>query len=177
MCQPKFSTTEVHAVGIDLFSTLPHDSLAMADIYSKARRSEIMAAIRSRGNKATEVALAQVLRRNRLWGWRRHVSLVGKPDFAFPKKRVAVFVDGCFWHGCPTHFKAPKSNRNFWVTKIRTNKIRDRLAVRLLKEQGWTVVRIWQHELKGKATSSLEKLARAFDASRKQPRMRRKFGR
>ena len=149
----------------------------MADIYSKTKRSEIMAAIRSRGNKATEIALVLLLRRHKLWGWRRHVSLAGKPDFVFTEERVAVFVDGCFWHGCPAHFKAPKSNRSFWVTKIRSNKIRDKSATRQLRKLGWIVVRIWQHELKGEAMPSLEKLTRALDASSKQQRTRPKFER
>jgi DNA mismatch endonuclease, patch repair protein len=149
----------------------------MSDIYSRTKRSEIMAAVRSRGNKATEIALVQVLRRHKLWGWRRHLSLAGKPDFVFPEKRVAVFVDGCFWHGCATHFKAPKSNRNFWVSKIRSNKIRDRSTTRRLKALGWIVVRIWQHELKGKATPALEKLARALEASSKQQRIPQKVER
>src|ERR1700738_175696 len=68
------------------------------DIYSEAKRSEIMSRVRGRANRATEGAFAKVLREYRITGWRRHLPLPGRPDFAFPAQRIAVFVDGCFWH-------------------------------------------------------------------------------
>ena len=70
-----------------------------------------------------------------------------RPDFAFPKLRLAVFVDGCFWHGCPQHATKPRNNRAFWRKKFATNKARDRLVRRTLCRSGWRVVRIWEHEL------------------------------
>jgi DNA mismatch endonuclease (patch repair protein) len=73
-----------------------------------------MARVRSRGNKATELKLVSFLRSEGMVGWRRHLPLPGKPDFAFPKQKVAVFVDGCFWHGCPKCYTRPKSNLKFW---------------------------------------------------------------
>lgn len=69
-----------------------------------------------------------------------------RPDIVFTRQRVAVFVDGCFWHGCPTHMSWPKSNRKFWGTKIARNRQRDREQDALLHDAGWTVVRIWEHE-------------------------------
>lgn len=120
----------------------------MTDVFSKAKRSEIMSRIRGRGNERTEMAFVRVLRRNHIKGWRRNRPIFGKPDFVFPKNRVAVFVDGCFWHGCPRHATSPQNNREFWVRKIRRNVARDRLVTRTLRSQGWRVLRIWQHDLK-----------------------------
>jgi len=120
----------------------------MADVFSKAKRSEVMAAIRSRGNRDTEVCLAGILRAGGIKGWRRHVALRGRPDFVFHKDRVAVFVDGCFWHGCPQHGRKPDSNKRYWNAKIARNKARDRAVTRALKSAGWRVLRIWEHELR-----------------------------
>ena len=119
----------------------------MADIYSKAKRSQIMSRIRARGNLKTELALAKLLRQHRITGWRRHFKLFGNPDFVFQEYRLAIFVDGCFWHGCPKHASAPATNRAFWKKKLHQNKDRDRLVTRTLRKRGWHVLRIWQHEL------------------------------
>jgi DNA mismatch endonuclease (patch repair protein) len=119
----------------------------MADVFSKAKRSAVMARIRSRGNKATEIALARVLRRNGITGWRRHRPVFGKPDFIFLRHRLAIFVDGCFWHGCPRHGTQPAGNRAFWRKKFQRNRDRDRLVNRTLRKAGWRVLRIWEHEL------------------------------
>src|SRR2546429_6432401 len=83
----------------------------VADVFSKRKRSEVMSCIRSRGNKDTELALAKLLRQHRITGWRRNKRVFGKPDFAFSKARLALFVDGCFCHRCPTHGPQPKGNR------------------------------------------------------------------
>src|SRR5437588_375150 len=98
----------------------------MPDVFTKAKRSELMSRVRGRGNKATELAMVAVLRRQGITGWCRHVPLFGNPDFAFPKHRLALFVDGCFWHGCPKHATIPASNRVFWKKKFARNRIRDR---------------------------------------------------
>jgi len=71
-----------------------------------------------------------------------------KPDFVFRPHRLAVFVDGCFWHGCPLHATQPKTNAAFWQEKLSTNRTRDRLVTRTLRTRGWRVLRIWEHELK-----------------------------
>ena len=70
-----------------------------------------------------------------------------RPDFMFRKERVVIFVDGCFWHGCPKHSNMPATNREFWLKKLTGNKGRDRLVTRALRKSGWGVVRIWEHEL------------------------------
>ena len=120
----------------------------MADVLTKSKRSAVMAAIRSTGNKVTELGLARIFRAHGIKGWRRHLPLPGKPDFVFQKERVAVFVDGCFWHGCPKHLRMPKSNKAYWRRKIATNRMRDVRVRRVLRQGGWRVVRIWEHELK-----------------------------
>lgn len=119
----------------------------MADIWTKQKRSEVMSLIRSRGNKATELRLIEIFREFGITGWRRNQPLLGKPDFTFRRERVVVFVDGCFWHGCPKCYKRPNSNQLFWNTKIANNRKRDRHVSRELCRVGWKVIRIWQHQL------------------------------
>jgi DNA mismatch endonuclease (patch repair protein) len=119
----------------------------MVDVFSPARRSEIMSHIHRRGNKATELALVGLFRCHGIAGWRRHAKVFGSPDFIFTKCKVAIFADGCFWHGCPRHATLPKTNRAFWKEKLARNKVRDRLVTRTLRRHGWRVVRVWQHEL------------------------------
>lgn len=119
----------------------------MADVFTQKKRSEVMSRILGRGNKETEVALLKLLRAAGLKGWRRHLPLFGKPDFTYPQKRLVIFVDGCFWHGCPKHSNLPVNNRAFWRLKLSANKVRDRLVTHALRSQGWRVLRIWEHEL------------------------------
>jgi len=119
----------------------------MPDVFTKRKRSEVMSRIPGRGNKQTELALATLLRKSGVTGWRRNQRLFGKPDFVFRKSRIAVFVDGCFWHGCPRHLKMPGNNRAFWKRKLTGNRRRDRLVNRVLRQRGWCVIRVWGHEL------------------------------
>ena len=118
------------------------------DHVSKEVRSKIMAAVRSRGNTTTELPLGKLLWAAGLRGYRKHWKVRGKPDFAWPGRKIAVFVDGCFWHGCPLHFRQPSTNRTFWRNKIEANRLRDRTTTGLLRKKGWRVVRIWEHELR-----------------------------
>jgi DNA mismatch endonuclease, patch repair protein len=121
----------------------------MPDVFTKAKRSEVMSRIRGKGNKDTELALIRIFRAQHIIGWRRHQKVFGKPDFVFPKLRIAVFVDGCFWHACPKHATKPRNNAAFWRKKLAANQARDRLVTRTLRRMGWKVVRIWEHELAG----------------------------
>lgn len=123
----------------------------MADNLTPEQRSYNMAQIRGRGNATTEERLVQALRRAGITGWRRHAPVWGNPDFVFRPERVAVFVDGCFFHGCPRCFKPPKSNVDYWTAKIARNRARDRRITRELRESGWTVIRIWEHSLRSPA--------------------------
>jgi DNA mismatch endonuclease (patch repair protein) len=117
-----------------------------------------MSRIRGRGNKETEIVLAVLLRRNGITGWRRHLPLLGRPDVAFPKYKIAVFVDGCFWHGCPKHSNMPINNRAFWVRKLSGNKSRDTLVTRTLRKNGWQVLRIWEHDLTKRPAACIRKI-------------------
>jgi DNA mismatch endonuclease (patch repair protein) len=119
----------------------------MADVFDAAKRSEIMSRIKGRGNRATELRLIDLFRHYGITGWRRGYPIFGKPDFVFPRARVAVFVDGDFWHGHPTHGQIPATNREFWLAKIARNKMRDKLVNQTLRADAWRVVRIWQSEL------------------------------
>lgn len=117
-------------------------------IKPSAERSRQMSLVRGKHNKSTEQRYASFLRRARVTGWKRHAALPGRPDFCFPAERIAVFLDGCFWHGCPRCARPiPRANTSFWRAKIATNMRRDRRTRRLLRAQGWRVFRIWEHAL------------------------------
>jgi DNA mismatch endonuclease, patch repair protein len=122
----------------------------MADFLTRLQRSERMSRIRSRGNKNTELALVELFRRHRITGWRRHQQMPGKPDFIFRKLRLAVFVDGCFWHACPKHSCHVTKSGAYWRKKLAVNQARDRLVTRSLRRRSWGVLRIWEHELSRK---------------------------
>ena len=119
------------------------------------RLGSLRYAVHTHGNRATELAMMEIFRANGFAGWRRHPKIFGKPDFIFPKFKIAVFVDGCFWHGCPRCYNEPKSNRAFWRQKIATNRKRDSAVNSALRKSGWQVLRVWQHELKRKNESRL----------------------
>jgi DNA mismatch endonuclease (patch repair protein) len=120
----------------------------VADVFSPAKRSEIMGRVKSRGNQATELRLISIFRDHKITGWRRRAKIFGSPDFVFCRARLAVFVDGCFWHGCPVHGSIPATNREFWETKLERNLRRDQSVTDTLSAKGWRVLRIWQHELR-----------------------------
>lgn len=161
----------------------------MGDVFTPVKRSEVMARIRSRGNRDTELALATLLRAHKIIGWRRHrlvrVTVEGsslkvegrkprrssqrstfnsqlavRPDFVFPKLKLAVFVDGCFWHGCPKHATQPKNNRAFWQRKLAGNQARDQVVNRHLRRAGWRVVRIWECNLARHPESCMRRIQR-----------------
>jgi len=131
----------------------------MADVFNKEKRSEIMSKVKSSGNKSTELKLLQYFKDNKITGWRRKLKLYGKPDFVFPKKKVAVFVDGCFWHGHDCRNTRPKDNADYWNKKISRNKNRDIEVTAHLEKLGYIVIRLWECELSKKKRELLnEKL-------------------
>ena len=133
----------------------------MADVHNPETRSYNMSRVRSRGNKTTELKFISILRSKGITGWRRHYRLLGQPDFVFPKKRVAVFVDGCFWHGCRRGCKPLPRSNEFWKKKIEGNRRRDRIVSRELRDRGWTVIRIWEHDLRGAARAAVRRIRTA----------------
>ena len=129
------------------------------DTFSKAERSRIMASVKSKNTKSTELRFISILKDKNITGWRRNYPLVGKPDFVFPRLKIAVFIDGCFWHGCPSHCRMPSSNMNYWNNKIEKNKSRDKKIKKALKMKQWQVIRIWEHEIKtGKLNRKLNRI-------------------
>jgi len=107
-----------------------------------------MSRVRSTGNKSTEAVFVSLLRTARISGWRRHLDLLGRPDFTFRTERLVVFIDGCFWHGCRRCKKIPHANEKFWSQKMAYNRQRASAVNRGLRSQGWVVYRVWEHELK-----------------------------
>ena len=122
----------------------------MADIFTKEKRSNIMSHIKSKKNKSTELKLIQEFKKEGITGWRRNYRVKGHPDFVFLDQKIAVFVDGCFWHGHDCRNTKPVENREFWDQKLGRNKQRDQEVNALFEARGWTVVRIWECELKKK---------------------------
>lgn len=122
------------------------------------KRYKTMAAIRSKHNRSTEQKLKMLLVRNKISGWTlQKKAMPGNPDFFFTKKNVAIFVDGCFWHGCPRCGHTPKTRTAFWKAKIERNVERDKQKRMMLKKMGIGVIRFWEHEL-----SDTDKLARCL---------------
>jgi DNA mismatch endonuclease, patch repair protein len=120
----------------------------MSDRVDKARLSWHMAQIRSKGNKSTELKVVSLFRQHGITGWRRHWPVAGRPDFAFPKVKIAMFVDGCFWHGHNCRLFRHSQNADYWKTKIERNKKRDRRVNKTLRAAGWSVIRVWECHLK-----------------------------
>src|ERR1035438_7526928 len=124
-----------------------HTEVRAVDRVSKEIRSRMMSSVRSRGNRSTEQVLGRMLCEAGLRGYRKHWHVDGRPDFAWPGIKVAVFVDGCFWHGCRRCKDLPRTNAKFWRDKIEANQRRDRRVTRSLRRGGWTVVRVKECEL------------------------------
>ena len=121
--------------------------------------SRRMGAIRGRGNRTTEARFRAMLVRAGIGGWTMQPKEInGKPDFYFPDSKVAVFVDGCFWHSCPKCGHVPNVNRPFWKAKIARNQRRDRDTDELLFQMGIRPVRFWEHELRDTPRVCLQRL-------------------
>jgi DNA mismatch endonuclease, patch repair protein len=134
------------------------------DTVTPEERSRIMAKVKGSGNKSTEQRLIFLFKEWGIKGWRRRYPLFGKPDFVFPKARLAVFVDGCFWHGCRDHCRLPSNNQDYWMSKIQRNVERDRRVSRELAEKNWRVIRVWEHELKkGRHVKKINEIKQAVD--------------
>ena len=131
----------------------------MVDVHNKKTRSKNMSAIKSRGNKSTELKFLSLLKENKIKGWLRHYKHApGTPDFVFIKEKISVFIDGCYWHKCPDCFITPKSNTEFWMNKINSNVARDENIDILSYEKGWKVLRIRECMLKNEKESVIKDL-------------------
>lgn len=135
----------------------------MADVFDKDKRSTIMQKVRSKGNKSTELKLIEIFREMGITGWKRNYPVKGHPDFVFLKKRVAVFVDGCFWHGHDCRNTRPADNQEYWQKKRERNIRHDKEITELFESRGWRVLRIWECEFKVKNRQALLEKIRSFD--------------
>jgi DNA mismatch endonuclease (patch repair protein) len=140
-----------------------HPTSNAATSFGKLSRAELMSRVRSKGNNTTEGRTISLLRAAHVTGWRRHVQLPGNPDFIWRKARVALFVDGCFWHGhnCGRNL-TPKTNADLWERKITATRRRDAANGRLLRDRGWRVIRIWECQLKASPDACLERICSAL---------------
>lgn len=129
------------------------------DVLTPAQRRFCMSRIKGRNTKP-ERALRGALWRLGL-RYRIHHALPGRPDVVFPTQRIAIFIDGCFWHGCPEHAVQPKTNETFWINKIGRNRVRDQQVTLTLQADGWTVLRFWEHEVKKDLPQVVEQIVRA----------------
>lgn len=114
----------------------------MSDVFTSEKRSEIMRQVRSNKNKSTELRLINIFKKNKIIGWRRNYKVKGHPDFIFLKQRIAIFVDGCFWHGHDCRNTSPASNQDYWQKKRAKNIAHDLEITALFESRGWKVLRI-----------------------------------
>ena len=134
----------------------------MVDHVSKKTRSEIMKKIKGK-NTSPELIFRKTLWKSGVRGWRLHSkNVIGKPDIVFNKIKLAVFVDGCFWHGCLSCYRRPNSRQKYWDEKLRKNVERDKSNTKELIKTGWTVIRIWEHEIGKSPTKSTDKVINAL---------------
>lgn len=125
-------------------------------------RSRAMSAVKGKHNRTTEIQFRMALVRAGITRWVTHANLPGRPDIYFPKAKVAIFLDGCFWHGCGRCGHVPKTNSLFWATKISRNQNRDRRNSQLVRKEGIRVIRFWEHSLNN--PSQLQRILRRIQA-------------
>jgi len=131
------------------------------DNLSREDRRKNMRNIRSKGTKP-EITLINELRKNKL-KFETHISdIVGKPDIIFRRKKIAVFIDSDFWHGHPKRFIMPKSNKKYWQNKIKRNIIRDKYVTNKLRREGWSVLRIWEFDIKHNLDKCINRIVRKY---------------
>jgi DNA mismatch endonuclease (patch repair protein) len=146
----------------------------MADVMTPAQRSRCMSRIRGRDTKP-EISLRSALWRRGL-RFRTKTRLHGKPDIVFPTERLAVFVDGCFWHRCPLHLSRPTANRQFWEQKLSGNVDRDRRTDAMLRADAWTVLRVWEHEVEDALDELVQRIYDCVVAKRATAKTRKVAG-
>jgi len=123
-----------------------------------------MQTVRSKENKSTELRLIRLFRENSISGWRRNYLVRGRPDFVFLDKKIAIFVDGCFWHGHDCRNTKPKENEEYWAKKIARNEKRDAEITQLFLDRGWIVIRVWECQLiKKKANETINRISATLD--------------
>ncbi|CAM4519412.1 very short patch repair endonuclease [Paenibacillus macerans] len=143
----------------------------MTDKLSKEKRSELMRAVKSKKslieNSVTHELWKKGIR------FRRNVSeLKGKPDIAIKKDKIVIFIDSCFWHMCPVHCKIPKSNVEFWMEKLIRNRERDLITTQFYKENNWSILRVWEHELRDDFEACINTIYEFIMEAKKNPELK-----
>ena len=144
-----------------IVSPLVHRSPSMTDVLTEEQRRFNMSRIRGK-DTTPELKIRRMLYARGIRGYRVHYNLPGRPDIAFTKYRIAIFIDGCYWHKCPECFIEPKTRREFWTTKINRNVERDQEINRLLEAEGWLVIRFWEHQVRKDAQSVVDMIDKAI---------------
>ena len=139
------------------------------DRITPAQRSENMRSIRSRNTQPELLLRRELWRRGLRYRLGRRVHGT-RPDLIFTRAKLAVFVDGCFWHGCPTHYRPPAGNAGYWRSKIEGNRARDARNNDALAESGWRALRLWECEVKRDPSLAADVVAAAFTAQRAEVR-------
>lgn len=132
------------------------------DTLTKRQRSYCMSQIKQ-SDTAAETLFRKYLWSKGIRGWRTKSRTLGRPDLYFTQKKIAVFIDGCFWHKCPKCFIKPKSNISYWIPKIRRNALRDKKNTKLLKKNKISVIRLWEHEIKNNPKGSYNKFINIYE--------------
>jgi DNA mismatch endonuclease (patch repair protein) len=112
-----------------------------------------------------EIKLRKALWNKGLRYTKKNRDILGKPDLAFRKRRIAIFVDGCFWHRCPKHYNKPSNNAEFWEKKIRSNIDRDKKINQILCAQGWKIIRVWEHDIRNTFEMTIRKIIATLSKS------------
>ena len=134
----------------------------MGDVLTPEQRSYNMSRIK-RSRTKPELMLKELLKGTYL---RYQPKIYGNPDFGSKKHRIAVFVDGCFWHKCPVCFKQPATNKKFWKTKIERNVKRDKEVNKQLKKEGYDVLRFWEHQIRKAPSKAAVKIVKLLNEKR-----------
>lgn len=131
------------------------------DTFSPKMRSFVMSRVKSK-NTSLEIRFRKLLFSKGL-RYRLHYKIEGSPDVVMPAKKAAIFIDGCFWHKCPRCYKSPEANRQYWEAKVNRNVARDKRVNKKLKAEGWTVIRIWEHEINERPATALRKVTKTLE--------------
>lgn len=137
----------------------------MADVLTPAQRKLNMSRIQGK-NTGPEVKLRKLLFAEGIRGYRIHFNLPGKPDIVFTKKKIVIFIDGCFWHKCSVCFQEPDTRKEFWMKKIQSNVDRDKKVNEQLRSEGWTIIRIWEHDVRKKPEDAVKMITEILEKIR-----------
>lgn len=136
------------------------------DRHTKEQRHKNMQAVKNKNTKIENLVCKALWSRNYRFG-RNVPNLNGKPDIAIKKYKIVIFIDSCFWHKCPIHYKSPISNYKFWEKKITGNMMRDNIVNKYYSDRNWHLLRIWEHEIKENFNGTIEKIIAFIDDAKK----------